>query len=105
MYTQCSGRQDPTAFVGRAKLATPAALDRDFNFLSGVERALVPRDDDDVDVETEGLGGGGVVNEKRKRKMANWAEKLFEESGVKVKRAPKGMKRAVENCTRPSGYV
>jgi hypothetical protein len=79
--------------VKRTKLATPAALDRDFNFLAGVERALVSRD------ETES------ERNKKLEKKTRWAEKLIEQSGVEVRRAPRGMKRAVENSTRVTGYV
>lgn len=73
-----------------ALLSSPATLNRDFGFLTGVERALgtaLEEDDDD--------NGGGAVGRGR-------LEGFFKRSGVSVKWAPRGMKRAVENCTAVS---
>lgn len=88
LYAQCSGRIDATTFVKRsALLSSPATLNRDFGFLTGVERALgTPLEEDDDDK------GGGAVGRGR-------LEGFLKRSGVSVKWAPKGMKRAMENCT------
>ena len=89
LYAQCSGRIDATTFVKRsALLSSPATLNRDFGFLTGVERAL------GTALEEED-GGGGAVGWGR-------LEGFFKRSGVSVKWAPRGMKRAMENCTAVS---
>jgi len=89
LYAQCSGRIDATTFVKRsALLSSPATLNRDFGFLTGVERAL------GTALEEED-GGGGAVGRGR-------LEGFFKRSGVSVKWAPRGMKRAMENCTAVS---
>jgi hypothetical protein len=94
LFAQCSGVRDPAAFVKRSKLATPGALNRDYNFLTGVERVLAR----DVHAEVEEVNGeeeedeGGRAAEQRREAFLN-------RSGVVVKRAPRGMKRARENRT------
>ena len=67
-------------------LSSPATLNRDFGFLTGVERAL------GTALEEEDGDGGGAVGRGR-------LEGFFKRSGVSVKWAPRGMKRAMENCT------
>ncbi|KAK1639627.1 hypothetical protein BDP81DRAFT_180668 [Colletotrichum phormii] len=39
-WSQCSGIRDATAYVPPSKLKTAAGVDHDFNFLSGIERAV-----------------------------------------------------------------
>ncbi|CUS14960.1 unnamed protein product [Tuber aestivum] len=88
LYAQCSGRIDATAFVKRrALLSSPATLNRDFGFLTGVERALGSAVEE---------GDGGARGERGR------LEDFLRRSGVSVKWAPRGMKRAVENCTAVS---
>ncbi|PWW77528.1 hypothetical protein C7212DRAFT_362709 [Tuber magnatum] len=88
LYAQCSGQIDATAFVKRSTLlSSPATLNRDFGFLAGVEKALGSA----VEQGDDGAGGG------RGR-----LEDFLKRSGVSVKWAPRGMKRAVENCTAVS---
>ncbi|PUU83008.1 hypothetical protein B9Z19DRAFT_1119810 [Tuber borchii] len=90
LYAQCSGRIDATTFVKRSVLlSSPATLNRDFGFLTGVERAL------GTALEEEDGDGGGAEGRGR-------LEGFFKRSGVSVKWAPRGMKRAVENCTAVS---
>ncbi|KAL2759529.1 hypothetical protein ACRALDRAFT_1067675 [Sodiomyces alcalophilus JCM 7366] len=38
-WSSCSGVRDPTAYIPRSKLKTPAGIDHDYNFLSAIERA------------------------------------------------------------------
>ncbi|QDS74632.1 hypothetical protein FKW77_009133 [Venturia effusa] len=38
-WHQCSGKRDPTAKVPKAQLFTPAGIDHDFNFITGIERS------------------------------------------------------------------
>ena len=37
--TECSGRHNPTDFVPREILLTPAGVDHDYNFISAIDRA------------------------------------------------------------------
>ncbi|KAJ3950715.1 uncharacterized protein N0V96_001866 [Colletotrichum fioriniae] len=39
-WSQCNGIRDATAYVPPSKLKTAAGVDHDFNFLSGIERAV-----------------------------------------------------------------
>ncbi|KAG0636874.1 hypothetical protein HOY80DRAFT_975616 [Tuber brumale] len=88
LYAQCSGRIDAAAFVRRsALLSSPATLNRDFAFLTGAERVL-----GSALREEDGGAGGERVR----------LEEFLRRSGVSVKWAPGGMKRAVENCTTVS---
>ena len=73
-----------------ALLSSPATLNRDFRFLTGVERAL------GTALEEEDGGRGAAVVERGR------LEGFLKRSGVSVKWAPRGMKRAMENCTAVS---
>lgn len=52
-WSSCSGIRDATAYVPPAKLKTPAGVDHDFNFLSGIERS-VQRSEKEI-IEERGL--------------------------------------------------
>lgn len=110
--------RDPAAYLRRNELATPAAFDRDFNFITGIERTVERAD---RDAENRGLhidrdhvegggeedvGGGGG----KKRKRGNHEGGLVKgEAGflrgaqdgeVSVVRAPRGMTRNKQNTSR-----
>lgn len=105
--------RDPAAYVKRSDLANDAAaFDRDFNFLTGVERAVeragrVVREgwvEDPALMMGEGEGvddGGGGGMKKKKVEVLGKGEVPFlrgvEESGVGLVRAPRGMARRREN--------
>ncbi|PYH73019.1 uncharacterized protein BO88DRAFT_441505 [Aspergillus vadensis CBS 113365] len=40
LWSQCSGIRDPAAYLRRSELATESAFDRDFNFITGIERSI-----------------------------------------------------------------
>ncbi|PWY65605.1 hypothetical protein BO70DRAFT_390840 [Aspergillus heteromorphus CBS 117.55] len=40
LWSQCSGVRDPAAYLRRNELATEASFDRDFNFITGIERSI-----------------------------------------------------------------
>ncbi|KAF9892598.1 hypothetical protein FE257_001000 [Aspergillus nanangensis] len=40
LWSQCSGLRDPAAYLRRSELASEGAFDRDFNFITGIERGL-----------------------------------------------------------------
>lgn len=89
----CSGIRDPTAYRKRGDLVTASGIDSDFNFITGVERSLARRTEE----EKEGLG---LVLGKRKATDSERLEGLVRERGVRWTRAPQGLKRRRENETR-----
>ncbi|RAK95052.1 zinc finger HIT domain-containing protein [Aspergillus ibericus CBS 121593] len=123
LWSQCSGIRDPAAYLRRNELATEAAFDRDFNFITGIERSIERAG---RDAENRGIGvgeGSGYVRDlavvglegeiqgdnggKRKRGQDGGGTKgeigflrRVEKAGVKVVRAPKGMSRSKSNASR-----
>ncbi|KAI5852506.1 hypothetical protein DFP73DRAFT_454539, partial [Morchella snyderi] len=91
-YKQCSGTRDPTAYLKRSALVTPSALNRDFNFLTGVEKAVLRADGGVQEGEEE------KVNKQKLQNFQN-RQAFIEKSGVVFKSAPRGLKRARENKT------
>jgi hypothetical protein len=118
LWSECSGVRDPAAYLKRKELTTEAAFDRDFNFITGIERSL-ERAEREVDNRGIDLAGGAQTDDAssqgvqhqasgRKRKHPNQGlakgEAGFlrgaEAAGVKVLRAPKGMSRNKQNGSR-----
>lgn len=118
LWSQCSGVRDPAAYLKRSELATESAFDRDFNFITGIERSMERAERDvenrgielargqaaeDADTEVAQEPGPG-----RKRKFPGKGlvkgEAGFlrgaEAGAVKVLRAPRGMTRNKENSSR-----
>lgn len=117
LWSQCSGVRDPAAYLKRNELATESAFDRDFNFITGIERNIerADRDADNRGIDLSlGVQGNELdddsqdLNSGRKRKHQNQGlvkgEASFlraaEAGGVKVIRAPKGMSRNKQNGSR-----
>ncbi|KAE8378136.1 hypothetical protein BDV26DRAFT_197396 [Aspergillus bertholletiae] len=129
LWSQCSGVRDPAAYMKKNELATESAFDRDFNFITGIERSLerAERDADNrgisvqpgtsgrgVDLAVVGLDGdddnvGGEPGKKRRRVeggSGGFVKGEFgflrgtEEAGVTVLRAPRGMSRNKANASR-----
>ncbi|KAF1930748.1 uncharacterized protein M421DRAFT_99360 [Didymella exigua CBS 183.55] len=96
-WAQCSGRRDPTKFMKKSELATPAGIDHDYNFLSGIERDL---EKSDKTVSERGLDVG--LSSRLRGDQSQKMDYQFSNAGVKVIRAPKGMSRAKENKTHRS---
>ncbi|KAL4935095.1 hypothetical protein BDV06DRAFT_234700 [Aspergillus oleicola] len=122
-WSQCSGVRDPGAYVRRAELATESAFDRDFNFITGIERGIerAGRDVENrgvdfsrgvVGLDREGSEGGEGIGGKRKRgnqdigfgqglaKGEAGFLRRAQEAGVSVIKAPRGMSRAKMNGSR-----
>ena len=118
LWSQCSGGRDPAAYLKRSELATESAFDRDFNFITGIERTL-ERAEREVDNRGIDISSGVQADEgnpeglahptaSRKRKHPNQGlakgEAAFlrgaENAGVRVLRAPKGMSRNKQNGSR-----
>ncbi|KAH0151892.1 hypothetical protein KCU67_g10060, partial [Aureobasidium melanogenum] len=95
----CSGIRDPAAYVSKSSLQTAGGIDRDYNFLSGLERNL---DRADKETSERGValdGKGKPVFQKR------WHDngalgKYLRTHGIVVHKAPIGMARQKANQTR-----
>ncbi|KAF2735508.1 hypothetical protein EJ04DRAFT_195988 [Polyplosphaeria fusca] len=94
---QCTGKRDPTKFVKKSSLATPAGIDHDFNYLTSIEREVEKAG---RQIEDRGLGPPPPRTGPRKGEIS---DAQFEAIGVHVIRAPKGLSRQRENKTRRSG--
>ncbi|KAH7080322.1 hypothetical protein BKA63DRAFT_241602 [Paraphoma chrysanthemicola] len=99
-WAQCSGHRDPTKFVKKSQLVTPAGIDHDFNFLTGIER--------NIDKAEQGLNVGGDGSTATPKSWSRHAQKgetnyqHLEAAGVQVIRAPKGLSRQKENKSHRS---
>ncbi|KAJ5371017.1 uncharacterized protein N7496_007109 [Penicillium cataractarum] len=122
LWSQCSGVRDPAAYLKRSELASEAAFDRDFNFITGIERSLerAERDVENRGIElargqavpgeegTDDASAGAASGAGRKRKYPTQGlvkgEAGFlrgaEAGRVKVLRAPRGMSRNKQNTSR-----
>ena len=111
--------RDPGAYLKRSELANPAAFDRDFNFISGIERTLerAERDAENRGIDlasastgTSDAAGGqsqdSVTGQKRKHPGQGLVKgeagflRGAEAGGVRVVRAPRGMSRNKVNGSR-----
>ncbi|BCR90027.1 uncharacterized protein ACHE_51225S [Aspergillus chevalieri] len=111
-WSQCSGVRDPAAYLRRNELATPSAFDRDFNFITGIERSMERADRDaenrGISIDRQAEEGEEMRDGGRKRKRPNEGlvkgEAGFlrgaQSSEVNVIRAPKGMTRNKQNTSR-----
>ncbi|KAI9886157.1 MAG: hypothetical protein M1823_002060 [Watsoniomyces obsoletus] len=99
---QCSGVRDPAAYVKRSDLATPAGIDRDFNFLVGVERHLDRAEQDILQRKLPPLEHVGPAKGARpgRPKAEGPLSSSIRRAGVTVEHAPKGLQRERENRTR-----
>jgi hypothetical protein len=79
---------------------TPAGIDHDFNFLTGIER--------DIEKAEQGLKGSGDGATTIPRSWSHQSQtgqinyQHLEAAGVKVIRAPKGLSRQKENKSHRS---
>ncbi|KAH0545552.1 hypothetical protein FGG08_000383 [Glutinoglossum americanum] len=98
LWSQCSGVRDPAAYVKRSELATPAGIDRDFNFLASVERKF-----ENVEKECAERGIDVATPDAQSHRPPQKGEynmkRSIENCGVIVEMAPKGIQRAKENLT------
>lgn len=95
----CTGIRDPAAYISKSSLQTSSGIDRDYNFLSGLERNI---DRADKETSERGValdGKGKAVFQKR------WHDngalgKYLRDNGIVVHKAPIGMARQKANQTR-----
>ncbi|KAH0494408.1 hypothetical protein TgHK011_001028 [Trichoderma gracile] len=126
-WSQCSGARDQTAYVAKSKLATPAGVDHDYNFLHGIEMASERAER--VFVEDKGIiqkdelrpltveevrwkvGRDGrrrkvlvtrVLKRGRERPMEKLLASKLRRQGTVLVSAPQGMTRHRENHTTVS---
>ena len=92
-WAQCSGKRDPTVFVKKSKLYTPAGVDHDYNFITGIERGV---DEADRKLEDRGIHTDSYVKGPRHEGCLRHA---IEAAQVTIERAPKGMSRQKQNKT------
>lgn len=95
----CSGKRDPAAYVKKSQWATPTGIDRDYNYLKGVERKV---HDAQQDVSQRGIG---VDFPKSKVTLRAWRpdsslQQYLTANRITIQHAPKGMSRQRENHTR-----
>lgn len=76
---------------------TPAGIDHDFNFLTGVERGL-----EKAEREVNDRLGLGPASDLRAKPRNFLSDSHYAAAGVEVIRAPKGLSRQKENKTRRS---
>ena len=79
-----------------ADLATPAGIDRDYNYLTSIEREL---DRADQDTETRGIQLFDGMGQPSKKKGRPGLKAGIERAGAIVQRAPTGMSRSNTNDT------
>ncbi|KAK5955472.1 hypothetical protein OHC33_003110 [Knufia fluminis] len=94
-WAQCSGIRNPAEYRKRAELATPSSIDKDFNFITNVERAITKADDDVLSRDI----GLAPVRQLRRVDARPKVEMEIEQRGVKVVKAPKRLSRAKQNKT------
>ncbi|TFB05063.1 Box C/D snoRNA protein 1 [Trichoderma ghanense] len=126
-WSQCSGARDQTAYVAKSRLATPAGIDHDYNFLHSIEMASERAER--VFVEDKGIiqkdelrpltveevrwkvGRDGrrrkvlvtrVLKQNRDRLMDKMLASKLKKQGTVVVSAPQGMTRHRENHTTVS---
>ena len=87
----CTGVRDPAAYVRRKELATETGIDRDFNFIAGLERDVRRREDKMGELVGVGAPLGGSRERKTKFEME------VEERGMRIVRAPMGLVRRKQN--------
>ena len=100
VYNQCTGVRDPTKFVRRSELHSPIALDRDYNYLTAVERTLnrppILKNTDNDGAEKEDGGRKPGVDDRRTRHQLTQS---LNSRGIQLRSAPVSLKRARDNRT------
>ena len=95
----CDGARDPSAYMRKSQLATPAGVDHDYNYLKSVERNI---DSAGRDLRHRGVG---VDSARSKAASRAWQpesafQRYLARNRITVDRAPKGMSRQKTNHTR-----
>lgn len=105
--------RDPTVFVPRSKLATPSYIDHDYNFLHSIEHRIERSEKEIIedrrllrrkDLEDARKGQGeyaenGRSRQERKAPGEESIDALMRSKDIRVHKAPKGIRRNIENTT------
>jgi len=94
-WAQCSGKRDPTAYIKKGQLATPAGIDHDYNFLTGIEREL-----DAADQHVSERGNHPSLGRQQRTGRGGAFDQAILNAQVIIDAAPHGMSRQRENRTR-----
>ncbi|EON67402.1 hypothetical protein W97_06655 [Coniosporium apollinis CBS 100218] len=94
---QCSGIRDPTTFVRKSQLATPAGIDHDYNYLTGVHRAINVAAEDAEERSVDAASEDG--KRRRYREHPDFRARVAA-TRVIIDRAPEGMSRQRMNMSR-----
>lgn len=96
----CNGVRDPAEYLKRSQWATPAGIDRDYNYLKGVERSIDvanrEREERGVDV----VGRAATKSLAQARHPDSALRKYYVENRIDIRQAPNGMSRQKTNQTR-----
>lgn len=99
----CNGVRDPTKYLPRSALATAKGIDRDYNYLTSLERALDSADRDaahrGIVLSSHDTDGVSTTRPQSLQKGEAPLQVALERSGVIISRAPKGMTRDKSNNT------
>ncbi|KAF1968398.1 hypothetical protein BU23DRAFT_541392 [Bimuria novae-zelandiae CBS 107.79] len=93
-WAQCNGKRDPTKFVKKSQLATPAGIDHDFNFLTSIDRGL-----EKAEKQVDAHDLGSRSDPRHGTQVGQPIDQHFAAAGVTVIRAPRGLTRQKENKT------
>uniref|UniRef100_A0A093US92 Box C/D snoRNA protein 1 n=1 Tax=Talaromyces marneffei PM1 TaxID=1077442 RepID=A0A093US92_TALMA len=93
-WSSCTGVRDPAAYLTRSQLETEASFDRDFNFITGIERRLERAE---RDAENRGIELDHKYMLKKTGDTSN--------GGKKRKRGPNGDKQAPRLVKGELGFV
>lgn len=94
-WAQCSGERNPAEYRKRADLATPSSIDKDFNFITNVERSIVRADEGTLD---RGINLAPARQLKAHDARPKW-EMEADQRGITIIKAPKGLTRSKQTKT------
>lgn len=94
-WAQCSGERNPAEYRKRTDLATPSSIDKDFNFITNVERSLVRADEGVLD---RGINLAPARQLKAHDARPKW-EIEAEQRRITIIKAPKGLSRSKQTKT------
>lgn len=112
IWASCSGIRDPTVYKPKSQLATPSGIDHDYNFLHSIEhriersQKLIVEERELVDEDELALARAGTEDHNRKRRKQGPQrpgeepiQRALKRTRTTILRAPKGMRRNLENET------
>jgi hypothetical protein len=95
----CTGVRDPAAYIPKSTLQTSSGIDRDYNFLSGLERNI-DRADKETSERGVALDGKGKAVFQKRWNDNGALGRYLRDNGIVVHKAPIGMARQKANQTR-----